>query len=123
MLLSRVSAGLVDGGGWTVPGGGLDFGEQPADGALRELTEETGLTGRIDSLVAVDSVKFGVEETHDGSEFSWMRIFYRVTVTGGELCDEVNGSTDACGWFGIDEIRAMPLVELTTFALPLVFPG
>lgn len=31
--------------GWRLPGGGLKRGEAPADGILRELREEIGLTG------------------------------------------------------------------------------
>ena len=43
ILLVRVAPGYMrDVGQWTLPGGGLNFGEDPADGALRELTEETG---------------------------------------------------------------------------------
>lgn len=42
ILLARLSAIEVDVGAWTLPGGGLDFGEDPADGVLRELEEETG---------------------------------------------------------------------------------
>ena len=32
-------------GDWAFPGGFLDYGEPPAAGALRELQEETGVTG------------------------------------------------------------------------------
>jgi 8-oxo-dGTP pyrophosphatase MutT (NUDIX family) len=35
---------------WFTPGGGLDPGETPAEGAARELAEETGLRVRPDDL-------------------------------------------------------------------------
>src|ERR1700675_729791 len=44
LLMCRLAPGewtLV--GHWTLPGGGLAFGESPPDAALRELDEETGL--------------------------------------------------------------------------------
>ena len=40
-----------DVGLWTLPGGGLDPGELPADGARRELLEETGLQARTLSVL------------------------------------------------------------------------
>ncbi len=41
---------------WTTPGGGLEHGEEPRVGALRELYEETGLrvdAGRLHGPVAI----------------------------------------------------------------------
>jgi len=32
-----------DNGKWELPGGGLDWGEKPADGLIREIQEEMGL--------------------------------------------------------------------------------
>ncbi len=46
MLLSRRAIGPAE-GLWNVPAGYLEKGETPAAGALRELQEETGATGRI----------------------------------------------------------------------------
>ena len=43
---------VADDGRWTLPGGGLDFGEDPRDGALRELAEETGYIGELDELLS-----------------------------------------------------------------------
>lgn len=38
------------GPGWSLPGGLLDRGERPVEGALRELAEETGLRLRVEDL-------------------------------------------------------------------------
>ena len=37
---------------WQMPQGGLDAGEEPLEGALRELEEETGIPRRLVELVA-----------------------------------------------------------------------
>ena len=41
---------------WLPPGGHLDIGEEPHTGALRELAEETGLSGRILNLLGTPNV-------------------------------------------------------------------
>ena len=38
---------------WALPGGFLETGEEPHEGCLRELMEETSLEGKIDSLIGV----------------------------------------------------------------------
>lgn len=40
-------------GGWCLPGGYMEMDEEPDASALRELNEETGLTGRIERLLGV----------------------------------------------------------------------
>ncbi len=43
-------------GDWSLPGGHLEWGERAADGALRELAEETGVRARLLGLVDVVDV-------------------------------------------------------------------
>ncbi|MFN7497412.1 MAG: NUDIX hydrolase [Hyphomonadaceae bacterium] len=40
-------------GEWSMPGGKLEWGEKAVDAALRELAEETGVTGEILGLIDV----------------------------------------------------------------------
>jgi ADP-ribose pyrophosphatase YjhB (NUDIX family) len=122
ILLCRIAPGYWSGvGEWTLPGGGLDFGEPPRDGAMRELEEETGLTGEIVGLADVLSwtgrwthPRDGVDEAYHG-----LQIVYRVRITGGQLRPEPDGSTDLAEWFSFEDAAALPLVDLAQEGLRL----
>jgi ADP-ribose pyrophosphatase YjhB (NUDIX family) len=116
LLICRVARGYPSAGMWTLPGGGINFGEHPADAALRELGEETGLTGRIESLAFVDSWAGEVQRPTVGPWHS-LRIVYRVTVTGGTLRDEQDESTDMAAWFSLSDVASMPIVDLVELTL------
>lgn len=114
ILLVRFAPGYVDSGQWTLPGGGIGFGEDSAVAAIRELAEETGLEGQVRGLAFVHS---GAGTSDDGRAWHNIQIVYAVDIVGGELRNEVDESTDMAAWFTIAEARRMELVDLSQAAL------
>jgi ADP-ribose pyrophosphatase YjhB (NUDIX family) len=99
VLLTRLGRS-VHKGRWTLPGGGVDFGERPVDAVVREVHEETGLHVRVEELIDADAEVYR-DTGHGGLyEAHAVRFLYRVVVLGGELgVVEVDGSTDAASWW------------------------
>jgi ADP-ribose pyrophosphatase YjhB (NUDIX family) len=124
ILLSRIAQGATvsSDGMWTLPGGGIEFGEDPRDAALRELTEETGLIGEVMELAGVDSWAGHFTDPRDGipTDFHAVRILYRVRVTGGVLQVEVGGSSDDCAWVARADLETVPVVELVRTGARLI---
>ena len=113
MLLVRCSADTDAPGKWTLPGGGIDFGEDPAAAAVREVREETGFDVRLTRLATIDSRVIHAADTDHHA----IRILYHAKIVGGILTTEVDGSTDLCEWIPINTAAEFPLVELVKVAL------
>jgi ADP-ribose pyrophosphatase YjhB (NUDIX family) len=116
MLLCRIGPGYPAAGEWTLPGGGLELGEHPAVGAIRELSEETGYEGRIVELLEVASHAVpAAERVMRKVDLHVIFILYRVEINGGALRDEVGGSTDTAAWIAaadMGDLRLVPIVDL-----------
>jgi 8-oxo-dGTP diphosphatase len=122
ILLARLSALEVDVGAWTMPGGGIEFGEHPDAAAIRELEEETGFIGEIEGVAGIFSHVYAESEFSGGDDLHFLGIIYRMRIVGGELRDEIDGTTDTSAWLSRDELESLRLVELAAFALTLAFP-
>lgn len=101
--------------GWTLPGGGLEPGEHPVDGAVREVKEETGYDVRITSLLGVDSAVIPVSTR--GDELQALRILYRAEILGGELTVEADGTTDDVAWHRLSDVAELRHVHAVDWAL------
>lgn len=112
LLLCHISPGSAGAGLWMLPGGGLDFGEPPETGAVREVEEETGLVAEITGPPSIHSDS-GVWERPTGDvRFHHVRFVYPMRVTGGDERVEVDGSTDAFEWVPLETVREYPLGDL-----------
>ncbi len=114
VLLCRLSPAIADfAGHWTLPGGGIDFGEDPEAAMIREVREETGLLIPGGQLLAVDSRHF----VHPDRELHSLRLIFRCDRAIGELAWEEDGTTDRCEYFALPLPADLPRVELVDFAL------
>lgn len=105
---------------WTMPGGGLEDGEDPEVAVRREVTEETGYKVVVDELLGIHSrvIPAGRRVTKGAtSPLHTLRIVYRAHVVGGRLRFEKNGSTDMAGWFGLTAVGELQRVRLVDIAL------
>ena len=69
---------------WSLPKGHLEEGESPEDAAVREVAEETGITGEV--LASLGSIDFWF--VADGQRVHKTVHHYLLLRIGGELSDE-----------------------------------
>jgi len=121
VLLCHIAPSVGAGDLWTLPGGGLRFGESPARAVIRELEEESGYRGTVIRLIDVSDRLF--DQSDDGGRLHAIRVVYEVRVLDGLLRDEPDGSTDMCRWVTPEEARGMRLGELARNAIARASSG
>jgi ADP-ribose pyrophosphatase YjhB (NUDIX family) len=115
VLLARGSGHSEFPGVWSLPGGGVEQGEHPDDAVVREFREETGFDVRIAGLRAVTADVVPLPSSGDLEHTD--RIVYDVVAYGGNLANEVEGSTDLVAWAGPAELDSWPLLPFTAALL------
>ncbi|MDG4863673.1 NUDIX hydrolase [Streptomyces sp. T-3] len=119
VLLARWVAG--DGSRrWTLPGGGMEHGEDPYDTVIREAEEETGYAVRPVTLLGVDSIRRRYPRKLGAmADFQGLRLVYEGEVLGGDLRYEESGSTDMAAWHPLPAVSDLPRVGLVDVGLSL----
>jgi 8-oxo-dGTP diphosphatase len=125
VLLSRLAPYLSETERWTLPGGGIEFGEHPRDAVVREVFEETGLHAEVGDQAWIDSELF----PHGGmdGERHAVRIVYDGWV-GADAPEprviETDGSTVDARWHLLDDVLSgrVPVVRLVKDALGVHMP-
>lgn len=115
LLVCRLSPGLQHVGKWTLPGGGLEFGEHPIKGVAREVMEETGLVVQPGSLLQMNSKlwEFPEKDMHS------IQMLFSATILGGDLRDEIDGSTDRVEWVQMSTLNESNSVDIVLDAVEI----
>ena len=123
ILLSRLAPRISADELWTLPGGGLDHGEDPRTAVLREIREETGLAAQVSETSRVYSAHMpGVRREGRLVDAQAIRIVYDGWVPADSpdpRVVEVDGSTVEAAWVSLDDVRsgAVPVVPMVHEAL------
>jgi 8-oxo-dGTP pyrophosphatase MutT (NUDIX family) len=97
----------ADIGVWTLPGGIIDPAEQPADAAVREVFEETGVVAVPEVLT---SVSVSPPMTYpNGDQVQYLEYCFRCRFGGGVA--EVNdGELSEVAWHPLDDLPELGVI-------------
>jgi len=96
-------------GRWSVPGGLIEPGEAPDEGARREALEETGLDVRITSLRAALGGPRCRTTYGNGDALSYVALVYEGEVDPAQSPRPDGVEVTELGWYSPHEIAEMPL--------------
>lgn len=123
ILLSRLAPRVSRTEMWTLPGGGVDHGEDPRAALLREIQEETGLDATVGETARVYSAHMP-RAARDGLlvDAHAIRIVYDAWVPTDAPAPrvvEVDGSTVESAWHRVEDVAsgAVPVAAQVTDAL------
>jgi 8-oxo-dGTP diphosphatase len=102
-FLARRSEWCHQGGCWAIPGGALDEGETPVEGALREFAEEVGAG-------VLQEEAFRVVDVHEDDHGGWSYWTVIVEVDSRFTAPApMNWETAETGWVAHDHLGGLEL--------------
>lgn len=123
VLLAKMAARTRLFGSWTLPGGGINQGEDPRAAVVREVYEETGLgvhPGRVLEVYSNHLLRTrsdGVEEDYHGIYIVYEADLDPDSVGVEPRVTEVDSSTERAAWLPLAQARSLPLLKAAAEAL------
>jgi 8-oxo-dGTP pyrophosphatase MutT (NUDIX family) len=105
---------------WVAPGGLIEPGELPADAAIREVWEETGLVVELTGLLGVYGGPDLIVDYPNGDRASYVGTVFRGRVVGGEPRPDGEEVLDL-RYFSRGELESVPHARWLDLALPALF--
>ncbi|WP_316187603.1 MULTISPECIES: NUDIX domain-containing protein [unclassified Bradyrhizobium] len=105
---------------WTLPGGAIWPGEQPADAAVRECFEETGFFVAIESLIGVFGGPEFLVKYRNGDVSFFTTIAFQGTIIDQDRQPSI-GQMSELGYFSQSDCDVLTLSDPTRLILKSTF--
>src|SRR5262245_4815379 len=105
---------------WVAPGGLIEPGEQPADAAVRETWEETGLLVELTGILGVYGGLDLIIDYPNGDRAAYIGTIFRGRISGGNLRPDGDEILDV-RYFTREELSRVDHSKWLDTAMPVLF--
>ncbi|MDA4123113.1 MAG: NUDIX hydrolase [Thaumarchaeota archaeon] len=96
-------------GKWSLPGGLLETGEDPEEGARREVREELGLEVKVEGFFSLANEV--IRDDRGQVKYHFILLDYLMRQLGGEIT--LNEESEEFRWFQVGEVERLDTTENT----------